>query len=143
VVPEEKPVANQTSTVVFGIAIPGDDSHNSPYGVGDALLASAINSLESQIVQAIQQQAFVFAIDTGVANAYAVSYTPNPTMVVGTRIYFKAIHANTGASTVAVNGGAAKAITKNGTTALAGAEISANQIVQIVWDGTEWQLISQ
>jgi hypothetical protein len=52
-------------------------------------------------------------------------------------------HANTGASTLAINGGTAKAITKNGTTALAGAEISANQICCLLWDGTEWQLVSQ
>ena len=33
-------------------------------------------------------------------------------LVPGLRLYFKAAHANTAASTLAVNGGAAKAITK-------------------------------
>ena len=69
-----------------------------------------------------------------------------PPVTVGVRVLVKMIHANTGASTLALtgwNGGSAKAITKNGTTALSGAEISANQIIQLVWDGTQWQMISQ
>lgn len=139
-------MANQTVTGILGIAIPGDDSHNSPYGVGDQILASAVNQLEAAIIAAIQTQAYVYATDTGVANAYAASFSPALPAVVGTRVYIKCLHANTGASTLAIPGflsGAAKPITKNGTTALAGAEISANQIVQFVWDGTEWQMISQ
>jgi hypothetical protein len=141
-----KLVANQALTGILGIAIPGDDSHNSPYGVADQVLAQAINLLEAAIVAAIQTQAYVFAVDTGVANAYVAAFSPTPPTQVGTRVYIKCIHANTAASTLAITGflaGAAKPITKNGTTALAGAEISANQIVQLVWDGTEWQMISQ
>jgi hypothetical protein len=46
-------------------------------------------------------------------------------------------------STLAINGGAAKAITKNATTALAGGETNLNQIVQVIYDGTQWQLLSQ
>ena len=139
-------MAQQVTTGILGIAIPGDDSHNTPYGVGDQLLAQAVNALEAAIVVAIQSQAYVFAVDTGVANAYVAAISPVPLTTVGTRIYVKCIHANTAASTLVLTGwqgSAAKAITKNGTTALAGAEISANQIAQLVWDGTEWQLISQ
>ena len=139
-------MANQTITGILGIAIPGDDSHNTPWGISDQVLTTAVNSLEAALVQAIQSQAYVFAVDTGSANAYVAAVSPVAPVAVGTRIYVKCIHANTGASTLTLtgwNGGTAKAITKNGTTALAGAEISANQIVQLVWDGTEWQMISQ
>jgi hypothetical protein len=136
-------VANQTVTPNLNLALPGDDSHNTPWGISDQVLAQAISAADNAIVTGIQQQAWVFAIDTGLANAYVVAFTPKPTITVGTRFYFKAVHANTGASTLAVNGGSAQPITKAGTTALAGAEIAANQIVQVVFDGTNWQLISQ
>ena len=49
-------MAQQTVTGILGIAIPGDDSHNSPYGVGDAILASAVNELESVIITALQSR---------------------------------------------------------------------------------------
>lgn len=136
-------MANQTVTPNLNLALPGDDSHNTPWGISDQVLAQAISAADNAIVTGIQQQAWVFAIDTGLANAYVVAFTPKPTITVGTRFYFKAVHANTGASTLAVNGGSAQPITKAGTTALAGAEIAANQIVQVVFDGTNWQLISQ
>jgi hypothetical protein len=139
-------MANQTVTGILGIAIPGDDSHNSPYGIGDQVLATAINNLEAAIITAIQTQAYVFAVGGGIANAYTAAFSPALPATVGSRVYVKIGAANTGPSTLAITGflsGAAKPITKNGTTALSGAEISAGQIVQFVWDGTNWQMISQ
>lgn len=136
-------MALQTVTPNLNLVLPADDSHNTPWGVGDKVIADALDAADNAIVIGIQQQAWVFAVDTGAANAYVVSFTPKPTITVGSRFYFKATHANTAASTIAINGGSAQPITKNGTTALAGAEISANQIVQVVFDGTNWQLISQ
>jgi hypothetical protein len=136
-------MANQTVTPNLSLALPGDDSHNTPWGAADLVLAQAINAIDAQIVQGVQQNAWVYANDTGAANAYAAAYSPSPTLQAGLRLYFKAAHANTGASTLAINGGSAKAITKNGTTALAGGEINLNQIVQVIYDGTQWQLISQ
>jgi hypothetical protein len=139
-------MANQVLTPNLSLAVPGDDSHNAPWGPNDALFAAALQQLDVLIVTVAQSNAFSFALDTGTANAYAAAFTPAPPAVVGARVYVKCLHANTGASTLAITGflsGAAKAITKNGTTALSGAEISANQIIQLVWDGTEWQMISQ
>ena len=49
-------------------------------------------------------------------------------------------NANTTASTLVVDGAAAAPITKNGTTALAGAEIGIGAIVTVVFDGTNYQL---
>jgi hypothetical protein len=53
-----------------------------------------------------------------------------------------ATHSNTGPCTLNVNGLGVKAITKAGTVILAGGEIVANQVVRVVYDGTEFQLIS-
>jgi hypothetical protein len=123
-----------TTTMTIGLPLPSS-------GCPDRETGNAIDML-SNAVQYLDQMLTVQG-DTGVANAYAVAPSPALSVVSGAHLFFKAAHANTGASTLAVNGGGAKAITKNGTTALAGAEISANQIVHVVYDGTEWQLISQ
>lgn len=136
-------MAQQIITPNLNLSLPGDDSHNTPWGAADQLLATAVSAIDAQLVVGIQSQAWVYGNDTGAANAYAITLSPAPTIAAGFRCYFLAAHANSGASTLSVNGGAAKAITKSGTTALAGAEISANQIVQVVYDGTRFQLISQ
>jgi hypothetical protein len=54
---------------------------------------------------------------------------------------FKAANANTGASTLNVNGGGAVAIKKNGGTPLASGDITSGQIVAVVFDGTNWQIL--
>lgn len=82
-----------------------------------------------------------FSADTGVVNAYVVSGVPDP--IVGT-VYFVLIsNTNTLASTLKVNAGAPTAITKNGTTPLAGGELVAGAIVIISWDGTQFQLVGK
>lgn len=98
--------------------------------------------LTEAFIQLVDGVVFGLQTDTGTANAYAVAIA-GISLFTGLEFNFKAVHANTGASTLALNGGSAKAITKNGTTALSGSEISANQIVKVVYDGTEFQLISQ
>ncbi|QNI34543.1 hypothetical protein H7849_11970 [Alloacidobacterium dinghuense] len=79
--------------------------------------------------------------DSGSANAYAVTISPAPSLVAGFGFQMKAAHANTGASTVSINGGTAINITKAGTTALTGGEIAAGQIIELAYDGTEFQII--
>jgi hypothetical protein len=90
----------------------------------------------------IQQEAYTYAADTGTANAYAVAYTPAPTLIAGSAGSFKAANACTGASTLAINGGTAIAIKKNGnSTALASGDIAANQIIDWTYDGTVIQIL--
>jgi hypothetical protein len=88
-----------------------------------------------------QNQTQVYAADTGAANAYAVALANSPgSYVAGLRVVFKVSNANTGASTLNVNSLGTKNITKSGTTALAGGDLKAGQIVTAVYDGTQFQL---
>jgi hypothetical protein len=92
----------------------------------------------------IQDESFVYAADTGTANAYAVTLSPAPTLVAGSLVVAKIAHANTGASTLAVNGGSPVSILKESSgslVALTGGELNAGQIVFFVYDGTNFQLI--
>lgn len=94
-----------------------------------------------QLVQSEQLAAYL--TDTGAADAYAVTLRPVITAYTsGLEIIFKAVNANTGASTLAVNGLAAKSIKKSVSSALAAGDILAGQIVSCIYDGTNFQLAS-
>jgi len=77
-----------------------------------------------------------YVADTGSADAYAIAPSPAITAYAAGQVFtFKAVNANTGASTLAVNGLAAKSIVLTGA-------ITAGQIVQVVYDGTDMQMLS-
>lgn len=85
-----------------------------------------------------------YKLDTGAADAYVI--TPSPLIgayTTGQIFTFKAANTNTGASTLAVNGFAATPIKKlDGATALIAGDIVAGQIVEVEFDGTNFQMTS-
>jgi hypothetical protein len=84
-----------------------------------------------------------YAADTGVANAYVVTFSSlTTTYAAGLRIQFKATNANTGASTINVNGQGVKNITYANGTNLGPSTILANAIVDIIYDGTQFLLLN-
>lgn len=91
----------------------------------------------------LQQNATTYAADSGTANTYAATLAPAPTLAAGSSILLKVANANTGASTLALNGGTANPIKKNATTALASGDLVAGQIYLLLWDAANsaWQLV--
>ncbi len=95
------------------------------------------------------QSEVVFAgTSTGAASAYAVTNSPPyPSAASAYRtgqVYtFIANHVNTGASTLNVDGKGAKTITKDATAPLVANDILAGQIVSVVYDGVNFQLLTQ
>lgn len=91
-------------------------------------------------------QAAMFGVDSGAADAYVLTLAPAITSyITGVKYGFKAANANTGASTVDINGLGVKAIKKmvDGTaTALAANDIRANQWCDLIYDGTDMLLQS-
>lgn len=90
---------------------------------------------------------FTYGVGGGAPNAYTVTLSPaspgvNQAYRTGTAYAFGAAAANTGASTLSVDGLAAKAITKYGTTALAANDIVNGQMCVVVYDGTRFQLLN-
>jgi len=84
-----------------------------------------------------------YAADTGVANAYIVTFSSlTTTYAAGLRIQFKATNANTGASTINVNGQGVKNITYANGTSLGPSTILAGAIVDIMYDGTQFLLLN-
>jgi hypothetical protein len=84
-----------------------------------------------------------YAADTGVADAYVVTLTGvTATYAAGLRIQFKATNTNTGASTLNVNGLGVKAIKLTDGATLPSAAILANSIADVIYDGTDFQLLN-
>lgn len=126
-----------TSTGIPSIAT-GSDIPN----IAESQVTNLTTDLAAKAsITGVQQNSYGYAADTGSANAYAISLSPTPTLVAGSTGAFLAANTNTGASTLAVNGGSAIAIKKNGnSTALAAGDITANQIIRWVYDGTVFQI---
>ncbi len=80
--------------------------------------------------------------DTGSANTYVIAPVP-PIIAYAKYQTFKFIAktANTGASTLNVNGLGAKALVKDVNVALTTGDILAGQIITAVYDGTNFQLV--
>jgi len=84
-----------------------------------------------------------YAADAGATDAYAITPSPAITAYAAGQVFvFKANTANTGAATLNVNGLGAKTIKKNGSSDLATGNIAAGQIVEVVYDGTNMQMLS-
>ena len=73
---------------------------------------------------------------TGSASVLLAAYA------AGQAFRFVAAGANTGAVTLNVDGLGAKAVTKNGTTALAAGDIPSGAAVEVIYDGTRFQLVN-
>lgn len=83
----------------------------------------------------------VYAVDSGAADAYVITTGASiSSYSAGQTFRFKAAITNTGASTINVDAQGVKSITKNGATALAAGDITADQVYTITYDGTQFQL---
>ncbi|CAG2136123.1 hypothetical protein [Cupriavidus numazuensis] len=104
--------------------------------ITSANITQAANApiLPTDLLHAIQGNALITANDTGSANTYAVSYSPAITALTdGMVLWFKAKTANTGASTLNVNGLGAIPLIGGAHSALQGGEIVANGKCQVVY----------
>ena len=92
----------------------------------------------------IQNLTPVYAADGEASDTYAVTLSTVPTAyTTGMLVVFKANTVNTAAATLNVNELGAKTIKKNVTEDLANGDIQANGINAVIYDGTNFQLISR
>ena len=113
-----------------------------PAIAGTPSISTGVTSGTMAIITPVQQAGYTYAADSGTANAYAVSLSPAPTIVAGSIVRFKALNANTGASTLAVNGGTAVALDTQALAALPSGAILAGGLYEAQFDGTEYQLLN-
>lgn len=111
-------------------------------GTGVTAIAPATHAVDFMDPRDVQNQGVCYATETGAADAYVITLAPAPAAYVeGLAVMFKAINANTGASTLNVNALGVKNLTKRGSTALAAGDILAGEMIQAVYDGTRFQKI--
>src|SRR3990167_7703702 len=85
-----------------------------------------------------------YAADAGSTDDYAITVSPAITAYATGQVFtFEANTANTGACTLAVNGLTATTIKKDVTTDLVTGDILAGQIIQVVYDGLNFQILSK
>lgn len=107
--------------------------------------APFVNTALPYVPAGVQAGGWVYAADTGAANAAIVSLAPIPTaLTAGMHIRAKMLFAPTGASTLTVNttaGNVTKSIVTSGSVAIAANAWQIGDIVDFSYDGTSWQAI--
>lgn len=131
---------NASATVAgkVELAIQAENDAGTATGATGASLSAtpAINAAT------IQKASWIYAADSGAANAYVVTLAPVPAAyTTGMMIAVKISAANTAASTINVNSLGAKNIYFKGA-ALSGGELVTGDIVWLAYDGTQFQLLS-
>lgn len=112
--------------------------YSSTVSVGDTATASQYNNARKDIVN----MAGDYATSGGSANAYTLSINTQFVLAAGAKVKFKANFANTGAATLNVNSGGAVAIKINSASDVVVGDILNGQIVECVYDGTYWQMVT-
>jgi hypothetical protein len=114
---------------------------------GDISSADGADSLEDVADSALfrQDDAFKsFGATASGTDTYTATLDPAPSAYVTNDRYFILFtNANTGAVTLNLNTLGAKAIRKNGSTALAAGDIAAGQIYCLAYDGTNIQIVGK
>lgn len=102
---------------------------------GDQVSAAEFNKFASA--------AGLYAASSAGSDTYAITVSPVPNDYdTGDTYFFKADVGNTGPATLNVNSLGAKSLVKQVNTALSTGDIVAGQIVHVVYDGTNFQIIS-
>lgn len=84
-----------------------------------------------------------YAVDSGAANAYVVAMPQTWTAyTAGWHLTFKVSNANTGASTINVDGLGVKSIKKTDGSALVAGDLVVGALVTLGYDGTNFQVLS-
>ncbi len=133
------PSASDASTTVKGVvelATYAETIARTTTGGTGAKLVPTADNLPSVMI-------YDYQADSVGTDSYAITCSPAPTAyTTGMRFTFKAGTANTGACSLNVNGLGAKTIKKNYNSDTATGDILANQIIEVVYDGTNMQMVT-
>jgi hypothetical protein len=105
--------------------------------------AETLNDVTTyNVPTAVQNSAYQYIASVAGTNTITGTLTPTPSAYVAGQMFrMVAAGANTGATTLNLNGLGAKAVTFQGANALAGGEILAGGAYELIYDGTQFQLV--
>jgi len=127
---------------------------SSSYSAGTGLTTVTVKGFVVPVLTSVETPLFqslgfsspmpvFYGEDAGASDTYAITVTPTiGAYFIGMMVMFKANTANTGAATLNVNTIGAITIKKNRDADLATGDIEASQWVMVVYDGTNFQMIS-
>jgi hypothetical protein len=105
-------------------------------------LANGTAATDAATVAQIQSNGAALVTVTGTDTLIGTLSPALTTYVTGAVYYFVAPATNTGAVTLNIDTLGAKAVTRDGTTALVAGDLVSGEMVSVVYDGTRFQLIS-
>jgi len=115
-----------------------------PGTIVGAAMMNGINNHRHRGLAEDGDGALDYAADTGSANACAIALVPVlSAYIVGMPVWFKSANTNTGAATLNINSLGAVQIKKNGNKDLVAGDLLAGMIVGVVYDGTNFQLLTR
>jgi hypothetical protein len=111
-------------------------------GVVNAGTDAAQTISPATLANAAQNNTFIYVTAGGTANALTAALTPAPAaLAAGMEILIKATATNTGATTLNLNALGVKNV-QYGSTGLVAGALVAGQVYRLVYDGTQWQIIT-
>ena len=106
-------------------------------------LGSGVDATDAATLAQVQTSAIKLIGSISGVDTITGALTPALTAyAAGQMFYFVAAGANTGAVTLNINSLGAKAVTRDGSTALAAGDINSGEIVVVVYDGTRFQMVN-
>ena len=105
-------------------------------------LAAGTVASDAARLDQVQGGAATFITVTGTDTLTGTVVPALSAYATGNQFSFLVANTNTGAVTINVDGIGAKAITRTGTTALVAGDMVAGQAVEIIYDGTRFQLVN-
>lgn len=135
------PTADAGWTGLFTITVANGQSTITTGNIAQLSNAPFIPTTLPAIPSNLQNGSWISADDTGTANAIVITPQPAITAYVKyQRFQIKLANNITGASTINVNGLGAKALTRADLTATKSGDGLANEILTVIYDGTEFQI---
>lgn len=147
-------LADTTTTGAVNITFGGSTkdlfrNYNVELAGGDLKAGQAVEILydgtQWQLLSVEANRQVVVGVDAGSTDAYVITPTPSVRAladITGVPVMFKAATVNTDGATLAISGLAATAIVKSYDGVLTTGDIKAGQWVCVVYDGTNFQLVS-
>lgn len=145
--PDADYVDRDTPAAVVGSKIPAKFPRFVLREMVDVIAKSGITPDDVlQLSAAVRSQRMNYFVPGGTANALTITMAPVPTSyteLIGVPIRLKIATTNTGAVTLNVNGLGAKAVvSKAAATALASGDFTADDLADVMYDGTRFQVMS-
>ena len=137
--------ADLATAIAACLAKNGENSATAHLNIGGYRLKSvgtATALTDAPNATGIQNSSHVYAADgSTTANTHTLTLSPAVTSyVAGQRFIFKSGSTNTGAATLNVNGLGTKSLVKGVSTALVAGDITSGEVVEAVYDGTNFQI---